>query len=227
MVDVFLVPQRLEDRVAKTHDQNVLHRFLAEIMVDAKDLSLIEGGGERRVHVARAVEVAPDRLFDNHARERSAFIGRRDQAGGAQLLNAGLYQRRRDRQVENAVSRQAELRLDLLEPLLEGGKGLCLFEGPRDEEQRSFVIGPDLFFHGPARKFFDAFAGKGAKVGVAELAAAESDDGKLIRQQPVEPEIVDSGQELALGEIAATAEDYQGGWLRHEPVGDTDFDQIM
>ena len=38
MVDEIAVPDRLENAVAETKDQNVLHRFFAEIMVDAIDL---------------------------------------------------------------------------------------------------------------------------------------------------------------------------------------------
>lgn len=36
------VPERLEEWIGKAERQNVLHRFLAQIMVDAEDLGLIE-----------------------------------------------------------------------------------------------------------------------------------------------------------------------------------------
>ena len=49
VVDVLLVPERLEDRVAEPHDHQVLHRLLAEVMVDAEDLALVEDLGERGV----------------------------------------------------------------------------------------------------------------------------------------------------------------------------------
>ena len=41
VVDVILVPQRLEHAVGKTEGQQILHRLLAEIMIDAVDLLLI------------------------------------------------------------------------------------------------------------------------------------------------------------------------------------------
>ena len=40
MVDVAVVPHRLEQRVGEARDHDVLHRFLAEEMVDPVDLAL-------------------------------------------------------------------------------------------------------------------------------------------------------------------------------------------
>jgi len=42
VVDVFLVPERLEDAVGEAEDQQVLDGLLAEIMVDAIRLALRE-----------------------------------------------------------------------------------------------------------------------------------------------------------------------------------------
>ena len=38
------VPERFEEWIGKAECQNVLHRFLAQIMVDAEDLRLLEIG---------------------------------------------------------------------------------------------------------------------------------------------------------------------------------------
>ena len=40
VVDVVAVPQRLEEAVGEAEDQDVLHRLLAEIVIDAEDLLL-------------------------------------------------------------------------------------------------------------------------------------------------------------------------------------------
>ena len=40
VIDVVAIPNRLEQSVGKTQHQNILHRFLAEIMVDAENLIL-------------------------------------------------------------------------------------------------------------------------------------------------------------------------------------------
>ncbi len=46
VVDVLLIEQRLEDAVREAQDQDVLDGFLAEIVIDAIDLPLVERGGE-------------------------------------------------------------------------------------------------------------------------------------------------------------------------------------
>ena len=42
VVDVVAVPDRLEDRVGEPQHEQVLHRFFAEVVVDAVDLPLAE-----------------------------------------------------------------------------------------------------------------------------------------------------------------------------------------
>ncbi len=42
VVDVLPVPDRLEDAVGEAEDEQVLHRLLAEVVVDAVDLRLFE-----------------------------------------------------------------------------------------------------------------------------------------------------------------------------------------
>ena len=48
VVDVVAVPDRLEDRVGEPQHEDVLDRFLAEIVVDAVDLLLVEDFDARR-----------------------------------------------------------------------------------------------------------------------------------------------------------------------------------
>ncbi len=52
VLDVVAIPDRLEDTVGETEHQNVLHRLLAEIVIDAEDLALVED----RIHLV--VELA-------------------------------------------------------------------------------------------------------------------------------------------------------------------------
>ena len=42
MIDVIAIPDRFKKGVCKAEDQHVLHRLLAQIVVDAKDLRLIK-----------------------------------------------------------------------------------------------------------------------------------------------------------------------------------------
>ena len=70
VIDVFLIEQRLEDAVGEPQHQDVLDRFLAEIVIDAEDLPLVEDGGDGVVDGAGAVEIVADRLLDDQPGER-------------------------------------------------------------------------------------------------------------------------------------------------------------
>src|SRR5258705_6737241 len=67
-LDVVAVPDRLEERVRETKDDEILHRLLAEIMIDAKDRRLVEDGVDDLVEALRGGQVATERLLDDDAR---------------------------------------------------------------------------------------------------------------------------------------------------------------
>ena len=77
VVDVLAVPERLEDAVGEAQHQQVLHRLLAEIMVDAIGLIFGERLGDGGDDLAGAVEIAADRLFDDDARESGRLVAGR------------------------------------------------------------------------------------------------------------------------------------------------------
>ena len=64
------VPERLEKRVAEAQRNQVLDRFLAEVVIDPEGLGFAEDIGERRIGLPRAVEVMPDGLFDHDTAQR-------------------------------------------------------------------------------------------------------------------------------------------------------------
>src|SRR5208282_875704 len=64
MVDVAAVPDRLEDAVGETENQDVLNRFLAEIMVDAINLALLKDFSKILIEGASAFKVPAKRLLD-------------------------------------------------------------------------------------------------------------------------------------------------------------------
>ena len=71
MIDVFLIPQRFEDGIGKAHNQNILDRFFAEVMIDAKNLALIDDLHQFVVNGAGAGQIPAQRLFHNEACLRS------------------------------------------------------------------------------------------------------------------------------------------------------------
>ena len=68
VIDEVAVPHRLENAVGKAEDQQVLHRFLAEVMVDAEDLALVKHRVHLVIQFARRIQVMPEGLFDDTTR---------------------------------------------------------------------------------------------------------------------------------------------------------------
>ena len=66
-VDVVAVPQRLEHPVGETERHHVLHGLLAEVVVDAEDLRLVEDRQHAPVQLLRLRKRASERLLDDDA----------------------------------------------------------------------------------------------------------------------------------------------------------------
>ena len=60
------VPDRLEEAVGEPQREDVLRRLLAEEVVDAEDLLLVEDLVDLPVQLAGALEVGPERLLHDH-----------------------------------------------------------------------------------------------------------------------------------------------------------------
>ncbi len=108
-LDEVTVPQRFENRVGESEDQDVEHRLLAEEMIDPVDALLGVMGLHRLVELARALEVATEGLLQHDA----AAI----QPAGAQAIGDGREQERRDGQVADRTLGVGDLRCDLFERL--------------------------------------------------------------------------------------------------------------
>ena len=60
------VPKRLKEWIGKSEGQNVLHRFLSQIMVNAEDLGFLEIGSEDGIQVAGGFQVIANRFLDHN-----------------------------------------------------------------------------------------------------------------------------------------------------------------
>ena len=124
VVDVVLVPDRLEDPVGEPQGKDVLDRLLAEVVVDAVDLGLIEVPLELRVELLGTPEVPPERLLYDQPRPAAvlAFV----QPSLAQVLHDGGEERRRRREVEGPVPLRPPLAIQPLQEFFEFVVGLRL-----------------------------------------------------------------------------------------------------
>ena len=74
MVDEVAVPQGLDQRVGKTEHQQVLHRLLAEKVIDAVDLLLVEMLVQQAIEHLRRFEVFAKGLFDHDAVQPARLV---------------------------------------------------------------------------------------------------------------------------------------------------------
>ena len=70
VIDVRLVPHRLEQEVGEAERHQVLHRLLPEIVIDAVDAVLVDDLADAPVDLAGGVEILAERLLQNHTRLR-------------------------------------------------------------------------------------------------------------------------------------------------------------
>ena len=96
MLDVIAVPDRLEDRIGEPQDQDVLHRFLAQVVIDPVDLALGENLVNLAVELLGAGQVRAEGLFHHDAPGAVRFAG---QSGSAQVHHGRCVELRRDGQV--------------------------------------------------------------------------------------------------------------------------------
>ena len=67
-LDVVTVPERFQHRVGKAEEQHVMHRLLAEIMVNAKNRVLVEGLEQDGIECLGRGQVAAERFFNDDPR---------------------------------------------------------------------------------------------------------------------------------------------------------------
>ena len=108
MLDGVLVPQRFEQRVGEAQRHQVLHRLLAEIVVDPEDAVFGEHLAERLLDLEAGFEVVAERLLDGDAR---ALVRK---ARALQVLCDGTKEIGRGRKIENDIADVVELLGDRL-----------------------------------------------------------------------------------------------------------------
>ena len=208
VVDVAPVPDRLEDAVAEAEDEQVADGLLAQVVVDAVDLRLVEDAHDRVVEVAAGLEVVAEGLLDDDARPgpRAAGEARRAQVGHDVLVGAG-----RRGEVEEPVAAAAGGGVDLVQPLGEAGVGGGVAEVALLVVDAGGEVVPEGRLDRVARVLRDGGAHLRAEVGVRVRPPREAHDARLRRQQAGAPQVVEGGQDLAMGEVAGGAEDDHDG----------------
>ncbi len=209
VVDEARAPDGLEDGVGEAQDHQIFDGLLAEIMVDAKDLAFVEMAGQLAVDLDRAGEVAADRLFDDDAGEALVGIGRIDHAARAQSGRALVDEGRRNGEIEDVIAGAADFFIELLEALAQLGVVGRVGEGAGDEMEQRCEPGPGGFVELLARELFDAGAGELAIGVVVDMFHREADDREFLGEFRIDHQIVERGKELAVAEVAGSAENHE------------------
>ncbi len=212
VVDVAPVPDRLEDAVGEAEDQQVADGVLAQVVVDAIDLRLIERLHDRVVQRVARVEVVAERLLDDDAAPGALRVG---QAGSTEVGHDVLVGRRRRGQVEEAVAPTAGRGVDLVQPFGEAGVvgglaevALLVVDGLGEVvPERTLDLIAGMLGHGRLHLVGEG----GVRVGPARVAH----DARLDGQQPGPSEVVEGREDLAVREIAGGAEDDHDGRVWH------------
>ncbi len=207
VVDVEPVPERLINGIGKAEINQILHRLLAEIMVDAEDILFRKSALERAVEFFRALEIGPERLLDDEP-PALAVLGLAGQSRGGEVLGCFAEIIGSSGEIEEVIFADRRAFRQGLELFREPFVGLGIVEFALEV----IDVGRELFPH-----FLIDRLGVGELLKrVAEVfpeflvalrPAGEPDDGEVVRQQPVFGQVIKGRDDFAMGEVARGAED--------------------
>ncbi len=212
VADAAASPQRFEQCIAEAQRQQVLHRFLAEIVVDAEDLRLAEDRVHVLVDLRSRGEILSQRLFQHHAR-----AGSREPEAADLIADAG-EQRRRGGEKEDALDGVTPFQ-DLLQGTEAVGLGAIRAHVVQLLRERRPLRGFEFSAGMVTATRLDQREVSLARQRTARDADHARIDGELFRDEAS----VQGRQQLAHGEIASATEQDQiktferrhAGILRH------------
>jgi len=213
VVDVAPVPERLEDRIGEAQDEEVLDGLLAEVVVDAEDLRLAEVAGGDGVEVDRRGEILAERLLDDDLALEVGAEPAGGEAGLAEVLKDRLEDRGRGRDIEDQLQGPAGASLGGRDLVFQRGEGLGVVVTAGLVGNVVLDALPDVGAELAAGELPDVGGGLGAELGVRHGLAAEADQVEVGRQEAVDGQVVEGGQEFARRQVAGGAEDDHAGRL--------------
>ena len=121
VIDMVAIPDRLEDAVGKAQHQDVLHRLLAEIVIDPVDLVLGEELQELFVQRLRRGEIGAERLLDHQPSPRAVLFAQ--QADAPEFAGDRCEGIGRGRQIEQPVAAGVARGFQPLQSVLQSVEG--------------------------------------------------------------------------------------------------------
>src|SRR5262247_4311803 len=66
-LDMVAIPERFQERIGEAEEEQVVHRQLSEVMVDAEDRLLVKRAEQRVVELLRRKKIVAERFFNDDA----------------------------------------------------------------------------------------------------------------------------------------------------------------
>src|SRR5581483_3834920 len=186
--------------VGKAESEDVLDRLLAQIVIYPIDLILLDDTAERLVELLRACQVTPEGLLDDEARPAFAAAVAVDEAVFCQVGDDGGEESGGGRQIENAISATAVLRVHLAQPFGQLLVARWVFKVADEVVQGRGKLVPELRAEGQhLRRILDLLAHLLAETGVLHRRERVADHGEAARQQLLAEEVIKRRNQLAPG----------------------------
>src|SRR5271166_323882 len=208
MVHVVRVPDRIPQLVGEAQRQDILHRLLAQVVVDPEYRLLREDRVDHVVEITCALQVVAERLLDDDP--APSIVLRAGQPGLVQLFAHHRERLGRDRQVEGVVAADAALGVELLERLGQPPERVLVVELPAYEPQSIRQPLPDRLAKRGTAVPFDVIEYYLGESVVIPIAAGEAHQGEGRRQQAAVGQVVDGRHDLLMGQVAGDTEKHHG-----------------
>ena len=192
MVDVLGVPQRFEQDVRKPQRDQVLHRFLAKIMVDAENAAFGKGAGHGIVDLAGTGEVGAQRFLQANARSCVR------QTGLGQAFDSGFEKAGRGGQEDRDLASLADFLGQFGIAVRRRHIELAVLQTVEEAGHAAAAVG--------WQEFLDRFAREIAKFAIAHLGTCGADDPEIRRQQFVGIKGAERGQQHSPRKVSGRAE---------------------
>ena len=195
-----VVPQRFEHEIGKSKREQVLHRFLAEIMIDPENPVFGEARRDRVVNLLARSEVGAERLFQR----QTNIVG--CQPNRLKSGNDRFEQAWRGRQEDS------EARFLVADRLGQPGKALFVIDVERNVIEPGKKAAGDFFIEEAiGQMLLQRLAGEGAEAVAIQVRTGGADDVEIRREQPIRIEAVERGKKHSAGQVAGRAKHQECG----------------
>ena len=192
IIHVVAVPNRLENPVGESKDQDILNGLFAQVVIDAIDLVLFEDRQYMVIELVGACQITAKRFFNNDARP-VARLGRFDQVRRAQERDDRFVDRRRRRKIEEPVAANVPLLFQPLDPVSQTLESLdiVVLAGNVKEARRECFPGSMLELDFGV--CHHACTGAQTELRICQLRARETQYDEIRLEQPLLGEFVKRG----------------------------------